>query len=420
MDTPSRRRFRREHAVAIALIVVLVAAFVFWMRGDRSPAAGVSAPAEATAPATMAAVPAAPSTTAPAVPTTGLPRVEPTAPTEPYDVAHMRVEEDRAEAMGLAARVSVPDELKHYSDRRRFLAVQMASAHQQQYELPQDEADLAAMLRAGQLVELPLMTSDFILYDIGNDAGADPMEAYDPDARKSIPLFASPEELDQEMARLDERVHNAGSRREKVLADSRHRLLATYYGDPSKREVLLRKGAEVAALAADFGGKAYDLRNPLERAQFDSRLLHLVRPRAREVILELAREYRERFGRQLPVTSLIRSERYQRGLSRVNANATKVEFPPHSTGCAFDISYRYMAADEQQLLLDRVAQLEREGRVEALRERRNHIHVFVFEDQGAPPDSLVAQYLDEVDASHGITRRASQGGARGARGARAR
>jgi hypothetical protein len=327
---------------------------------------------------------------------------------------------DRGQARGRPARVSVPDELQHYSDRRRFLAVQMASAHQERYDLPQDEADLAAMLRAGQLVELPLMSADFILYDIGNDAGADPMEAYDPDARKSIPLFASAEELEAEMARLAERVQSAGSRRERVLADSRHRLLTTYYADPARRRALLGKGAEVAALASDFGGKAYDLRNPLERAQFDSRLLHLVRPRAREVITDLARDYHERFARQLPVTSLIRSERYQRGLSRVNANATRVEFPPHSTGSAFDISYRYMAADEQQFLLDRIARLEREGKVEALRERRNHIHVFVFEDQGAPPDPLVAQYLDEVDASHGITRRVAQGASRSGRGARAR
>ena len=118
----------------------------------------------------------------------------------------------------------------------------------------------------------------------------------------------------------------------------------------------------------------------------------------------------------------MRTERYQRRLGRVNANATKVEFPPHTTGCAFDISYRYMAADEQQFLMDRIAQLEDEGRVEALRERRNHIHVFVFQDGRRPPEELIAQFLDDVDASHGIVRaRPGNALARSARrGARAR
>ena len=96
-----------------------------------------------------------------------------------------------------------------------------------------------------------------------------------------------------------------------------------------------------------------------------------------------------------------------------------------TTGCAFDITYRYMAADEQQFLMDRVAQLERDGKVEALKERRNHIHVFVFPDGQRPPEELVAQFLDEVDASHGIVRDGSGAivrapGRRGARGVRAR
>ena len=124
------------------------------------------------------------------------------------------------------------------------------------------------------------------------------------------------------------------------------------------------------------------------------------------------------------MTSLVRTERYQRRLGRVNANATRVEIPPHTTGCAFDISYRYMAADEQQFLLDRIAQLEDEGRVEALKERRNHIHVFVFQNGRRPPEALVSQFLDEVDASHGIVRDASgavvRPARRGPRGARAR
>ncbi|HUG52496.1 MAG TPA: DUF5715 family protein, partial [Vicinamibacteria bacterium] len=257
---------------------------------------------------------------------------------------------------------------------------------------------LGAMLRAGKLVELPLLTEEYILYDVGIDATADPMAAYDADARKNVPLFASPAALEAERARLADQAKNAGTRRERIVAESRLRLVDSYYGKPARREALLGKGAEVAALAAEFGGRSYDLQDPEQRSQFAARMLRLLRPEARAVVEQLADEYHERFGRRLPITSLIRSERYQRSLTRVNANATKVEFPPHATGSAFDISYRYMSGGEQQFLYDRIAQLEREGKVEALRERRNHLHVFVFESGDRPPDGLVAQFLDDVGA----------------------
>jgi hypothetical protein len=41
-------------------------------------------------------------------------------------------------------------------------------------------------------------------------------------------------------------------------------------------------------------------------------------------------------------------------------------------------------------LLDEIARLEREGRVEALRENRHHIHVFAFAD-GKPPDERLVK-----------------------------
>jgi hypothetical protein len=249
------------------------------------------------------------------------------------------------------------------------------------------------------------------------------MAAYDHDARKDVPLFTSEADLDAERSSLAELAKESPSRRTRIVAESRLHLLSSYYDDPAKHDALLKKGSDLAAVAANFGGQSYDLKNPVDRGRFDARMLSLIRPGARDLILEIAREYHQRFGRLLPVSSLVRTERYQRRLSRVNANATSVEIPPHTTGCAFDITYRYMAADEQQFLMDRIAQLEQDGKVEALKERRNHIHVFVFPDGQRPPDALVAQFLDEVDASHGIVRDAS--GAvvrprRAARGARAR
>jgi hypothetical protein len=422
MEDPPRPRIRRHHQAALFLLVAVIGGYAVWLRGDRSAPAGHNR-AE-TAPSMTDPTAAPPSTSAPAV----LPSEPPTpaalVPTGPYDFAHDRVQEDRGQAMGLAARVVVPVELQHYSDRRRFLAVQMADTRQEQLELPQDDGDLAAMLRAGTLVELPPLGEDYILYDIGTDAVDSPMAAYDPDAHKDVPLFASAADLDAERGSLADLAKESPSRRTRTLAEGQLETLASYYDDPAKRDVLLKKGSDVAGLAANFDGQSYDLKDPVDRGRFDARMLSLIRPGARDLILDIAREYHQRFGRLLPVTSLVRTERYQRRLTRVNANATSVEIPPHTTGCAFDISYRYMAADEQQFLMDRIAQLERDGKVEALKERRNHIHVFVFPDGQRPPDALVAQFLDEVDASHGIVRDASgaivRSPRRAARGARAR
>ncbi len=424
MDNPPSRRLRRHHQYAIVLALALLVTFVFWMRGDRSAPVAQNPPRTAAA----APVPPPPAVGASAVPAPATPAAvaeapspEATAPTEAYDIAHARIEEDRGQPMGLAARVTVPPELQHYSDRRKFLAVQMADSQEEKYDLPQDDADLVAMYRAGKLVEMPLLTDDYILYDIGTDAGDDPMVKYDPATGKDVPLFASAADLDAALSSLADQAQHASTARARAAAKARREFLAGYYGDAARREELLRKGAEVAALATDFGATSYGLKDPAARARFDSRLLSFIRPEARQVLLDLAREYHQKFGRLLPVTSLVRTERYQRKLSRVNANATHVEVPPHTTGCAFDISYRYMAADEQQLLMDRIAKLEDDGKVEAIKEHRNHFHVFVFADGRRPPDELVAQFLDDVDASHAADRAAAATARRsGHRGARAR
>jgi hypothetical protein len=45
----------------------------------------------------------------------------------PWREAARLVEEDRGQAIGRAARVHVPAELRHYADKRRFLALQVAA-----------------------------------------------------------------------------------------------------------------------------------------------------------------------------------------------------------------------------------------------------------------------------------------------------
>src|SRR5207245_11708808 len=130
------------------------------------------------------------------------------------------------------------------------------------------------------------------------------------------------------------------------------------------------RGAEhrlPADKAADFDGRSYELRTPAGRAQFKARLLSFIRPEAREVLLEIARHYHAQFGRPLPVTSLIRTERYQQRLGEVNANATQIATPPHTTGLAFDVYDRYMTAAGQNELMRFGAQLGDEGRAAGAR-----------------------------------------------------
>jgi hypothetical protein len=177
-------------------------------------------------------------------------------------------------------------------------------------------------------------------------------------------------------------------------------LLAAYYRDPARAAMLFGEHRAVSELAANLDGMAYDLSDLGDRTRFQVRLLSFIRPEARDVLLPIARAYHQRFQRLLPISSLVRTERYQRRLSRVNRNATRVDIPPHATGMAFDISYKFMAVDEQNFIMEQVARLEAEGRVEALRENRNAIHVYTFAGGQRPSEPVVTGFLSDVEDAH--------------------
>jgi len=191
------------------------------------------------------------------------------------------------------------------------------------------------------------------------------------------------------------------------LLEQRRQRVAAFYNDYDQRRLLVAEYHVLADKAADFDGRSYDLRTPAGRAQFKARLLSFIRPEAREVILEIAQHYHDQFGRPLPITSLVRTERYQQKLGEVNANATQIAIPPHTSGLAFDVYDRYMTAGEQNELMRYVAKLKDEGRVEALRENRDHIHIYAFADGRRPSETLIARSLDSVrPALMGSPRRA--------------
>jgi hypothetical protein len=348
--------------------------------------------------------------------------------------AARRVEESRGEPVGRAAAVVVPPELRHYSDRRRFLAVQVAETRAQDYELPHDYAELIDLIDHGQMVEMKPVGDAYVLYGVGSSVSDDPLTHYDRATGADIPLYEnyadfqdgdaamadSTVELKDKAAGLQKdlralrvpklrkaraaylkqrktlQAQIKGTQTAIKLLEQRRQRVAVFYNDYDKRRLLITEYHVLADKAADFDGRHYDLRTPAGRAQFKARLLSFIRPEAREVILEIAQHYHDQFGRPLPITSLVRTERYQQKLGEVNANATQIAIPPHTSGLAFDVYDRYMSAGEQNELMRYVAELKDAGRVEALRENRDHIHIYAFADGRRPAEALIASSLDSI------------------------
>jgi hypothetical protein len=172
--------------------------------------------------------------------------------------------------------------------------------------------------------------------------------------------------------------------------------LDRYYGNADTRQRLFAHYESLQQLGSELNGNAFDLGDASARRQLKVRMLSSLRPEALKVLDEIAASYHEKFNRPLPVTSLVRPDEYQLNLSKTNPNATRIETPPHSTGLAFDILYHYMTAAEQSQVMSELAQLKDEGRIEVLRENRDHYHVFAFVDGVRPREEFISAALREV------------------------
>ncbi len=349
----------------------------------------------------------------------------------PWHLAAQRVTEDRGEPMGRQAKVEVPSQLRHYSDTRRFLAIQVAEWKEHEVETPHDYAGLAAMIRVGELVEVPTATESYVLYGVGALADPEPFTHYDKPARESVAILDEAElaaesaRLEESAARLREEIDSLkqeadslgkkersrrtslraqAAQKEQALKAERERaeVLDSFYGNAERRRDLSAEREALASLAVDFHGRKYDLGDARARREMKVRMLAHLRPEALAVLKELADSYRLKFGRPLPVTSLVRPDEYQHRLSKSNSNATRIDVPPHSTGLAFDILYRYMTAGEQEHVMADIARLRDAGRVEALRENRDHFHVFAFVDGRRPGEDLIAESLGHSAAAKAL------------------
>jgi Family of unknown function (DUF5715) len=278
---------------------------------------------------------------------------------EAWAEAVERVKEDRGVQAGGGGAVVIPPELKHYSDRHWFLATQVAEIEKYNVQTCQDFVDLAAMIERGEMVAVPAVTDTYVLFGVG--------------------------------AKVDEAAFARSVVEDKALLDQ-------FYGQPGSRQKLVREYESLQMLAKNFLGRSYDLDNSSDRQAMKINMLRSLRPQALKILEEIASAYHSQFDRPLPVSSLIRPEQYQHALNKVNSNAVLIDTPPHSTGLAFDIDYRYMSAAEQTFLMAQLARLKDEGRIEVIRERNANYHVFAFVNGTRPSDELITAALDKASA----------------------
>lgn len=263
-----------------------------------------------------------------------------------WDTAVEKAKAERGPELG--GSLEIPAELKHYEERYWFLATQVAEIEKYRVHTVQDYLDLAAMIGRGELVPVPAVTETYILLGVGQRADEEPFNKFEED--------------------------NANT--------------AT---NPDEYQPLQK-------LAKNFNGRSFDLENPYDRHVLKINMLSTIRPQALQIIEQVADVYHRQFDRPLPISSLVRPEQYQHALRRVNRNAVTIDTPPHSTGLAFDIDYRYMSVAEQNFLMNELAKIKSEGRIEVIRERNANYHVFAFVNGTRPGDDLVSASLEKAGA----------------------
>ena len=351
-----------------------------------------------------------------------LPATARAAEKNPWTLAVEKVKEDRGEPIGKQAKIETPSQLRHYSDTRRFLATQVAEVNEHQVDTPQDFVELAEMINRGELIQVEPASENYILFGVGGNADSGAFsryqngkstnlydeaglrQEYDRLAGAATGFEKQIASLRQQLAVLKRRERSQRARLQTQVAAIEKELNAARaeksqldrsYDDVETRQQLFSDYEKLKQLGSKLIG-GFDMENASSRRQLKVRMLSSMRPEAFKVLEEIAASYHEKFGRPLPVTSLVRPDEYQLDLSKSNPNATRIETPPHSTGLAFDILYHYMTAAEQSEVMSELAQLKDAGRIEVLRENRDHYHVFAFIDGERPREQFISVALGEV------------------------
>jgi hypothetical protein len=336
-----------------------------------------------------------------------------------------KVKEDRSQDANANVALEVPAELRHYEDRHWFLATQVAEVKKNSIQNCHDYLDVAAMISRSDLVSVPVVTDDYVLFGVGARADRDAFTRYEDDhalalydetqlANEYQRLANQRANIQSEVSRLNSQIGSLKSRdrakrnelqkqisaqqQQIATIDDQKSALDKAYGQPDQRQKLFKDFESLQTLAKNFRGRSYDLGNATDREALKVAMLSSIRPAALKILEEVARAYSRQFNRPLPVSSLVRPEEYQHTLRRFNRYAVLIDTPPHSTGLAFDIDYRYMSPAEQNFVMNYLAQLKRDGRIEVLRERGANFHVFAFIDGVRPSDDLIAASLQDAGA----------------------
>src|SRR5256714_266985 len=343
-----------------------------------------------------------------------------------------KVKEARAETEKVA--LEIPPELRHYEDRHWFLATQVAEVKKFNVQPVQDFVDLAAMIERGEVVPVPAVTDTYILFGVAArvDGGVftryvanqnielnDEAGLRDAYARLESAHASLQKEilgLQTQLAALrkgdstkqDELEKEIAAREQQLKSNDENKAqLDQYYSQSysslQSRPQLLRDYDSLQALAKNFRGRSFNLDDSSDRQALKIYLLSSLRPEGLKILEEVAKHYHDKFDRPLPVSSLVRPEQYQHLLRRFNRYAVLIDTPPHSTGLAFDIDYRYMSGAEQNFLMTELARMKDEGRIEVIRERGANYHVFVFLDGRRPSDELITASLQEAGAPENET-----------------
>jgi len=345
--------------------------------------------------------------------------------TERWTRAIEKVKEERTAVVGDAP-LDVPPELRHYEDRHWFLATQVAEVKKQSLQTCQDFLDVAGMISRNELAPVPVVTDDYVLFGVGAKADESAFTRFENDhtvgvydetelsaayqrlANERQQVQDSVTQLKKQLASLKSRDRGKRADLQKQLNEQEQQLssideekgaLDQSYGQPHEREKLFSDYKSLQSLATEFRGRTYDISTGADRQALKIAMLSSLRPAALKILEEVAAAYHKQFDRPLPVSSLVRPEEYQHVLRRYNRAATTIDTPPHSTGLAFDIDYRFMSIPEQNFVMNQLAGLKRDGRIEVLRERAANFHVFAFVDGVRPSDDLITASLDEVGGS---------------------
>lgn len=288
---------------------------------------------------------------------------------EDWKTALKKATEPRGgEATGLSAAgaINIPAELR---SKPGFLAIQAATAIEDGLRIPHDYSELALLIKDGQYVELKPVgkNNSYVIYAVGGGANEEAFKHYFIDKGRSVPLFRNMNE------------YQAG-----IQSAENRELAEQFYKSPQGFSLATQEFDFLNQLAQGFNNIKFDLSVGTQRKFFRRKMLTMLRPTTLAFLEELGTIYRARFNRPLAVSSLVRTLEYQTELSKRNTAAAKNDIPPHTTGCAIDLSYKYMTAEEQNFLMNEISKFEKAGRVEALRENNNCYHIFVF-PKGHPP-----------------------------------